>query len=1124
MNGSRSVVRQLFAALSILTAAPAFAGIYPPQSGGSFPPAYYEAIRNNPKAFEFEHAYLRQARQVRENRRMAEQGLLPLSSGAEMAISGNQSIPVLLGKFSNTGADPCSAATLQRQLFTGPWPTGTLTQYYLENSLGAFNVTGTVYNWVTAPQIDTYYEGDSGCNGLPGGCNAKTGEFLKYLLDQNDAAIDFSQYDNDGPDGIPDSGDDDGYVDVVMFVQPEKGGECKGSNNIWSHRSVYSIWYGSAYTTNDSRTGGGYIKVQDYTIQPALSCSGGMIEIGVFCHEYAHVLDLPDLYDGDGSSNGLGVWCLMSGGSWGGNGNIPEVPSHLSAWCKEQLGWLTTTVVSSSLTGASLSQVETGGEAWKIYPTGGGTSEYFLVENRQKTGFDLYLPTGGLAVWHIDNSVYGNDDESHKQVDLEEADGKSELDLLESNGDAGDLFPGTYYRRYFNDTTTPNSRNYEEVPTCMGLAAISNSASVMTANVSPGAGCDLFADDFQVLDDNGNHNRLPDSGERFLLRIGMRNRGDARTNVAAVLTSTTTGVNIIDGTAQFGTIGTGLSYGAEDFEVSLPGGLAAGTRIDFTLDLTADGGYTLTDSFHLNIGGTVLLVDDDEGQSYNLCLSGPITSAGRTCVVWNVATDGEPRTGNLRNTLAVVWETGSATTTTLNFLNREALSTHLDAGGRLFITGQNIGYDLAGTGTAEELAFYNNYLHANYVSNSSSDTGLEGMTGDPIGDGIDPLISGGACANNQTSPDVISARTGASVVFRYSSTKMAGIRWSGAYKVVYFGYGEEAVSTVANRALIMKRILNWLIPTDITPPTMTLTAPNGGSYEACGTPLPVSWSATDGSSGLTVSLYYSTDCGVTYPHLIVSGLAGSGTYNWPTPEEPGAFYRIRGVAIDSVGLWGIDASDTCFVLSAPPPAITLVTPNGGETFTIGVPDTLAWSLEGGCVAPADSVILYISHDGGATWPEFLVSRAAGESTLVTVFTGEPTTELLVKAVCRVGADSTWDVSDAVATLLDSTQTTVGETPLTAGKVPLLLHAYPNPAGPRAVLRFYLPRREAVRLSVFDVAGRRIRTLIDGEVAEGVHEVAWTGRDDTERVAPSGLYFYTLEGAGWRQVRKLTLVH
>ncbi len=378
-----------------------------------------------------------------------------------VAITGSRSIPVLTVKFNNTPADPYAPANLQQELFDGPWPTGTMTDYYREISYGRFTVTGTVAAWRKLSQNDTFYE--AGCNGL---CNAsKVGDLLKETLDLNDATVDFSRYDNDGPDGNPNSGDDDGFVDFVAFVQPESGGEC-GNSNLWSHRYVYSGWKGSEYTTQDARTGGGFIKVDDYVIMPAFGCDGSsMIQIGVFAHEFGHAFGLPDLYDtdrGNGDSEGIGNWCLMAGGSWGGDGASPDRPVHMSAWAKEFLGWVSPANVTRDLDPASLGSIEDNAFAYQIpiSPT-----QYYLVSNRQKKLFDGRLPGAGLLIWRINESVINaglanntvNADENDKGVDLEEADGRRDLDNSANRGDGGDIFPGTSNNRRFDNGSNPSS-------------------------------------------------------------------------------------------------------------------------------------------------------------------------------------------------------------------------------------------------------------------------------------------------------------------------------------------------------------------------------------------------------------------------------------------------------------------------------------------------------------------------------------------------------------------------------------------------------------------------------------------------------------------------------------------
>jgi M6 family metalloprotease-like protein len=334
-----------------------------PRDGGRLPEAYYRQVEKDRAAYTFRRAWFPEARKVRRNLRALEEGRLSTAEALDpsaVAVSGTHYVPVLLGKYSNTGTAPFPKSSLQTELFDGPFSPRTMTEFYSEISGGRITLTGTVYPWVTAPNTDTYYAGS--CNGLSPSCS-NLGEFLKAVLDGNDGAVDFGLYDNDGPDGIPNSGDDDGFVDFVSFVQPEAGAECGGNNNVWSHRWVYSAWWeGVPYTTNDPAAGGGFIKVDDYTIQPIYACAGGMIEIGVFCHEFGHAFGLPDLYDTDGGSSGIGHWGLMGSGNW----QSPTSPAHMCAWSKAQLGWVDVTEVGSDLAVYNVPAVETSGEVFKL--------------------------------------------------------------------------------------------------------------------------------------------------------------------------------------------------------------------------------------------------------------------------------------------------------------------------------------------------------------------------------------------------------------------------------------------------------------------------------------------------------------------------------------------------------------------------------------------------------------------------------------------------------------------------------------------------------------------------------------------------------------------------------------
>lgn len=371
----RSIICLCAAAAILLLSGTTMAQVVPPAPGVELPQAYLDRIASDPAAFHFQKAWIEKTRRARETReryllsapsKEAAFAAAPQALRQTMMVSGTTYVPVLMGKFDNTGADPYPTASLQSKLFD-PAPALSMTALYGEMSYGNLALTGTVYGWYQVSEPDTYYAGPTECYGL---CNdAKTGQYLLEILQMADPTVNFGLYDNDGPDGLPNSGDDDGYVDFVAFVQPEIGAEC-GTQNIWSHRWTVNGWPefgGQPYATNDARTGGGFIRILDYTIQPALGsgggCGTGVIEIGVFCHEFGHAYDLPDLYDGNGSS-GIGHWGLMGSGNW----NIPTNPAHFDAWCKSQLGWIVPYAITDPvcLDWCTLPGSELDPEAWKL--------------------------------------------------------------------------------------------------------------------------------------------------------------------------------------------------------------------------------------------------------------------------------------------------------------------------------------------------------------------------------------------------------------------------------------------------------------------------------------------------------------------------------------------------------------------------------------------------------------------------------------------------------------------------------------------------------------------------------------------------------------------------------------
>lgn len=448
-----------------------------PPPGLTMPNKVREALRGI--AASYRRGNLAQMMQTHKAARLVESRIIVQSTPAV-----NVRVPLLLGVYSGSKTN-FSRQDFQNQIFDDN-PTGTMIDYYREVSYGQFELSGEAYGWLNAPEKQSYYVGDN--SGLDGGGSRFTLDVVKLA----DAETDYSLYDSD----------DDGYVDVVMIVHPGPGAETQSEgsrNNIWSHSwslnaahdSNPSMMPQGEYTTNDPWPGhrGKFIKVNDYIIQPELASPGDsrMIDIGVFCHEFGHALGLPDLYDTDYSSEGIGNWGLMSGGSYGGDGAHPDTPVHPCAWSKEELGWIQPQIIDETQRNVALQNAEEFQQAfYKIPLQESRTGEYFLIENRQKTGYDKYLPSGGLLIWHVDPAIvahgYGvNNNENRKGVDLEEADGLNDLDFSRNRGDSGDPFPGTSNNHLFNSDTNPNSRSY--LGTSGGLAVIVNAENADVVDV-----------------------------------------------------------------------------------------------------------------------------------------------------------------------------------------------------------------------------------------------------------------------------------------------------------------------------------------------------------------------------------------------------------------------------------------------------------------------------------------------------------------------------------------------------------------------------------------------------------------------------------------------------------------
>ncbi|UCC93233.1 MAG: M6 family metalloprotease domain-containing protein [Thermoplasmata archaeon] len=410
------------------------------------------------------------------------------SDPAPMAETGTRKVPSLAIEFTDVKHDSRSTINALQNKITGG---NSMKSYFDEVSYGKLTIDGSASGWYEAANDMAYY-------GKPEGGNHDSRKFYELVAEAVRAAdptVDFSQYDTNNDRII------DGVVLVHAGRDEATGG---GQNTIWSKQSVYP------YTLRvDGVYLGYYVTVSEYS------------PVGVYVHEFGHLLDLPDLYDTDYTSTGVGVWDVMGSGAWNDWG---RTPSHPSAWSKMFLGWVDPTVINNYVEGYQVTNMAGDSPMIIKLPTE-ESSQFFLLENRQTSGYDRYLPGGGLLIWHIDTAVINqykwsnrvNNNEARKGVDLEEASGTQDLDTRSSNdGDSSD--PWKNNLNGFSSTSNPNSNLYDGTVTNIKVFNISASLPVMTIDI------DFGGDSFKIFMDTISSLREAAPGQEILYNITVGTR------------------------------------------------------------------------------------------------------------------------------------------------------------------------------------------------------------------------------------------------------------------------------------------------------------------------------------------------------------------------------------------------------------------------------------------------------------------------------------------------------------------------------------------------------------------------------------------------------------------------
>jgi hypothetical protein len=309
---------------------------------------------------------------------------------------------------------------------------------------------------------------------------------------------------------------------------------------------------------------------------------------------------------------------------------------------------------------------------------------------------------------------------------------------------------------------------------------------------------------------------------------------------------------------------------------------------------------------------------------------------------------------------------------------------------------------------------------------------------------------------------------------------------------------------------------------DIAPPQVTVIKPNGGEVFYVGTQDTVKWIAADNVGVDSVNLYYSIDGGSTFPYTIATGEPNDSTYVWTIPGTLSNSCKVKVVAYDAASNQGNDTSDANFAIAPPPdvtpPQVTVVRPNGGEVFHVASQDTIKWIATDN--VGVDSVSIYYSIDGGASFPCTVAAGEPNDSLYVWTIPDTPSDSCIVKIVAY---DPSLNTGEDASDSLFSIHSQVGTRPIPEVASFGLLQNYPNPFNPMTRIEFSLDERARVSVRIYDISGKVVRTLVQETMSVGKHSIPWNGEDEYGSPVASGVYVCRLETQGQEAMRKIVLL-
>lgn len=331
--------------------------------------------------------------------------------------------------------------------------TGSAKEYFEAQSNGTYSPVFDVYGPVTLPENCGYYSEE----GIINGSAAHDMYMADFVIQATNAAkeldCDFSKYDSDK----------DGKVDIVYFFYAGKGQAAGGSSEtIWPHNSWLSSQISHGRTHNTTLYPADYVhkidgkEIDNYACSAELKSDAHRSGLGTLCHEFSHVLGLPDYYDTSNEQENTrvlfytpSVWSIMDYGSYN---NDERTPPNYSIYDKFFMGWAEPKFLAKDAN-LNVELTTEYGDAYQI--TGGdmpveyndGSGVVYYIENRQQTGWDAYLPGHGMLVWKVNYNaaIWSVNAVNSENVNytVVSASGSKEVGLTFTNKGDKDPFPGS---------------------------------------------------------------------------------------------------------------------------------------------------------------------------------------------------------------------------------------------------------------------------------------------------------------------------------------------------------------------------------------------------------------------------------------------------------------------------------------------------------------------------------------------------------------------------------------------------------------------------------------------------------------------------------------------------------